>query len=151
MQLRCYKRVIESADYQLLRRKCSPCECGSGQLAVQCCHKSDLTDGKNWKSIGTYPIISHSYIILIYVIIVLPAITRLQKMSNHLSLLVPKKKSDDENKTKGDLKFAKLAFGEDVNTIKEAIKYDYTRFIYGRLISFLGMAMTRKFVANYAC
>jgi SNF2 family DNA or RNA helicase len=115
VQLRCYKRVTESSDYQLLRRKCSPCECGSGQLAVQCCFKSDLTDGKNWKSI------------------VLPAITRLQKLSNHLSLLVPKKTNEDANKIKGDLKFAKLAFGEDVNIIKDAIKNGNDTEICGKL------------------
>jgi hypothetical protein len=91
---------------------------------VQCCFKSDLTDGKNWKSIGILLISHINYVqILISFFLVLPAITRLQKLSNHLSLLVPKKTNEDANKIKGDLKFAKLAFGEDVNIIKDAIKY----------------------------
>ena len=61
----------------------------------------------------------------VFFFVVLPAITRLQKLSNHLSLLIPKVKKEDGNKTKSDLKFAKLAFGEDVNTIKEFMKYDW--------------------------
>jgi SNF2 family DNA or RNA helicase len=39
LQIRCYKRVLNSPDYQLLLRKDEPCDCGrADQTRGKCCH-----------------------------------------------------------------------------------------------------------------
>lgn len=71
-----YKRFTETPEIELLRTLTDPCDCGKeGAKMGWCCHKL-LPNGKPWMTI------------------VFPAVITLQKLANHLTLLVPI--SDDQ-------------------------------------------------------
>ncbi|KAK2045353.1 SNF2 family domain-containing protein [Colletotrichum somersetense] len=69
-QQEAYKNFISRPDVELLRTLSDPCECGSGTGQGWCCRKT-LEDGTSWQSI------------------IFPCVTTLQKLSNHLTLLIP--------------------------------------------------------------
>ncbi|KAK1975737.1 SNF2 family domain-containing protein [Colletotrichum cereale] len=69
-QQEAYKNFISRPDVELLRTLSDPCECGSGTGQGWCCRKR-LGDGTSWQSI------------------IFPCVTTLQKLSNHLTLLIP--------------------------------------------------------------
>ncbi|KAK2020972.1 SNF2 family domain-containing protein [Colletotrichum zoysiae] len=69
-QQEAYKNFISRPDVELLRTLSDPCECGSGTGQGWCCRKT-LPDGTSWQSI------------------IFPCVTTLQKLSNHLTLLIP--------------------------------------------------------------
>ncbi|KAK2054079.1 SNF2 family domain-containing protein [Colletotrichum caudatum] len=69
-QQEAYKNFISRPDVELLRTLSDPCECGSGTGQGWCCRKT-LQDGTSWQSI------------------IFPCVTTLQKLSNHLTLLIP--------------------------------------------------------------
>lgn len=69
-QASAYENFLDSEIVQLVKHSSDPCECGSGKKAGWCCHTA-LQDGSKWQTW------------------VFPAITTLQKLSNHLALLIP--------------------------------------------------------------
>lgn len=74
LQLKIYKRITDSPLYRLLRQNSTPCKCGSGQAAIRCCAKRS-------KLFDTGPSIDFPKVAL-------PALTRLQQLANHVSLIV---------------------------------------------------------------
>jgi superfamily II DNA/RNA helicase len=106
LQLRCYERVLKSREYELLRKKCVPCECGSGYVAGECCHKSEWDSTPDWRRL------------------VLPAIGKLHKIANHLGLLHVKETlvTEASPKIKRALQFEQVAFGEDAPEIMKHLK-----------------------------
>ncbi|KAG0630503.1 hypothetical protein M758_1G182900 [Ceratodon purpureus] len=108
VQTRVYRRLLQSPDFQLLISKDLPCTCGSHLTRVECCHRTapdgviwsylhqDNPDGCDWCPFC----------------IVLPCLTKLQQVSNHLELIKPSPK-DDPEKQKKDEQFASAALGED--------------------------------------
>lgn len=80
LQLRIYKRITDSPLYRLLRANSVTCKCGSGKAAVKCCAKRNRAiDGPS----------------IDFPNVALPALTRLQQLANHVSLIVPPSLIDD--------------------------------------------------------
>ena len=75
LQLKIYKRITDSPLYRLLRQNSLPCSCGSGLAAVKCCSKR--SSALEMQSLFDFPKVA------------LPALTRLQQLANHVSLIVP--------------------------------------------------------------
>ncbi|WYZ41310.1 hypothetical protein EsH8_V_000205 [Colletotrichum jinshuiense] len=84
VQQEAYKNFISRPDVELLRTLSDPCECGSGTGQGWCCRKT-LDDGTSWQSI------------------IFPCVTTLQKLSNHLTLLIPSG-NDHEDKQKREMR-----------------------------------------------
>lgn len=75
LQLRIYKRITDSPLYRLLRQNSIPCNCKSGLPAIKCCSKRP----KNFEMQN----------LIDFQKVALPALTRLQQLANHVSLIVP--------------------------------------------------------------
>ncbi|EFQ32310.1 SNF2 family domain-containing protein [Colletotrichum graminicola] len=84
-QREAYKNFISRPDVELLRTLSDPCECGSGTGQGWCCRKT-LEDGTSWQSI------------------IFPCVTTLQKLSNHLTLLIPAGGGDQDDKYKREIR-----------------------------------------------
>ncbi|KAL2758060.1 hypothetical protein ACRALDRAFT_1029235, partial [Sodiomyces alcalophilus JCM 7366] len=69
-QREAYQNFIDSPEVELLRTLSDPCKCRSGDARGWCCDKL-LDNGKHWMSI------------------VFPSVMTLQKLANHLTLLIP--------------------------------------------------------------
>ncbi|KAJ0296578.1 hypothetical protein COL5a_003007 [Colletotrichum fioriniae] len=84
-QQEAYKNFISRPDVELLRTLSDPCECGSGNKQGWCCRKT-LDDGTGWQSI------------------IFPCVTTLQKLSNHLTLLIPATGNEQDDKHKREMR-----------------------------------------------
>ncbi|GKT44909.1 SWR1-complex protein 4 [Colletotrichum spaethianum] len=84
-QQEAYKNFISRPDVELLRTLSDPCDCGSGVGQGWCCRKT-LDDGTSWQSI------------------IFPCVTTLQKLSNHLTLLIPAGGSDQDEKHQREMR-----------------------------------------------
>lgn len=88
-----YKNYLESEEVKFVRGSADPCECGAlgvnGKPKKQgwCCGKR-LPDGRRWEEL------------------VFPAIMTMQKISNHLTLLLPK---DEDSKDKKEAALDRLS------------------------------------------
>lgn len=88
-----YEKYLESEEVLLIRRSGQPCECGeigaNGQPRKQgwCCGER-LPDGRRWQAL------------------VFPAIMTMQKISNHITLLLPK---DEEPKEKREAALSRVS------------------------------------------
>ncbi|KAG6554606.1 hypothetical protein Mapa_003624 [Marchantia paleacea] len=113
VQKRAYRRILQSPDFQALIGKAMDCTCGSPLKRGQCCyrivpkgiiwsylHKDSLDDGCDYCPNC----------------LVLPCLTKLQQVSNHLELIKPNP-NDDATKQAKDYDFAKLALGEDAGLV----------------------------------
>jgi DNA excision repair protein ERCC-6-like 2 len=69
-QASAYEKYLDSEIVQMIKNSSDPCHCGSGKKAGWCCHTT-LEDGTKWQTW------------------VFPAISTLQKLSNHLAILIP--------------------------------------------------------------
>ena len=89
IQTQAYQNFTESPIVQLLLSVGEPCECGSGLKAGWCCQKRlpdpDGGEGKVWQAL------------------VFPSIMTLQKIANHVTLLVPTT-TDATEKQQSELK-----------------------------------------------
>lgn len=88
-----YKSYLESEEVQFVRGSADPCDCGAvganGKPKKRgwCCGKT-LPDGRRWEAL------------------VFPAIMTMQKLSNHLTLLLPK---DEDPKDKKEAALKRLS------------------------------------------
>lgn len=87
-QINAYENFIDSDVIQYIRTSADPCSCGSGKRSGWCCNIL-LPDGGKWQS--------H----------VFPAILGLQKLSNHLAILIPQG-SDPKEKQDKDLEMLQI-------------------------------------------
>ncbi|KAJ4396502.1 hypothetical protein N0V93_000721 [Gnomoniopsis smithogilvyi] len=88
-----YKRLLEGVEVQLILSSVQPCSCGSGTKQGWCCGKT-LPDGRTWMAL------------------VFPCIMALQKLSNHLTLLIPVEENDakaDQSKRENALNLFRQA------------------------------------------
>lgn len=108
VQSRVYRRLLRSPDFQLLISKDLPCTCGSHLTRVECCHRT-APDGVIWSYLHRENPDGCEWCPFC---IVLPCLTKLQQVSNHLELIKPSPK-DDPEKQKKDEQFASAALGED--------------------------------------
>jgi SNF2 family DNA or RNA helicase len=82
LQREAYENFIESGDIELLRTLSEPCE--HGKKRGWCCYKT-VPSGASWQSI------------------IFPSMVTLQKLANHLTLLVPNT-TDTDTKHKSELR-----------------------------------------------
>eukprot|EP01126_Amoeba_proteus_P015962 TRINITY_DN17290_c0_g1_i1.p1 TRINITY_DN17290_c0_g1~~TRINITY_DN17290_c0_g1_i1.p1 ORF type:complete len:384 (-),score=69.31 TRINITY_DN17290_c0_g1_i1:24-1052(-) len=97
VQLSCYRRLLESRIYTMLREKYKYSNLDSLQDSTY--------ETKEWSKL------------------VFPALVRLQKLCNHPSLLRPveTKAGKDADKYKSELEFEAIAYGKEFGEIKELI------------------------------
>ncbi|CCC10792.1 hypothetical protein SMACR_04371 [Sordaria macrospora] len=78
-----YENFLDGEHLTYILNAYHPCKCHSGRAAGWCCYKT-LSDGRSWKSY------------------VFPSIITLQKIANHLTLLIPSS-SDPNDKQRSEL------------------------------------------------
>eukprot|EP00698_Gefionella_okellyi_P024501 TRINITY_DN8667_c0_g1_i2.p1 TRINITY_DN8667_c0_g1~~TRINITY_DN8667_c0_g1_i2.p1 ORF type:complete len:876 (+),score=233.69 TRINITY_DN8667_c0_g1_i2:143-2770(+) len=88
-QQKVYERALRSEEIELIRRKNEKCDCGSDKLRGDCCHK-ETAGGVPWRTL------------------LLPALTKLQKIACHPIMLMPTLEDAAEKRSR-DYKFAKAA------------------------------------------
>ncbi|PSS27471.1 hypothetical protein M430DRAFT_112291 [Amorphotheca resinae ATCC 22711] len=81
-----YELFLDSDIVDVVRRSSEPCPCNSGKKSGWCCYATLPHSNTKWQSL------------------VFPAITTLQKLSNHLALLIPNSQ-DPQEKQERDLEF----------------------------------------------
>ncbi|KAG8533722.1 uncharacterized protein KY384_001463 [Bacidia gigantensis] len=84
-----YENMIDSDVVRYIRESATDCYCGSGKKTGWCCQQT-LPDGGKWQSY------------------VFPAIAHLQKVSNHLAILIPQS-NDPKDKQDKDLEMLQVA------------------------------------------
>lgn len=87
-QINAYENFVDSDVIHYIRTSADPCSCGSGKRSGWCCNIL-LPDGGKWQSY------------------VFPAILGLQKLSNHLAILIPQG-SDPKDKQDKDLEMLQI-------------------------------------------
>ncbi|RAH75165.1 putative DNA excision repair protein (Rad26L) [Aspergillus aculeatinus CBS 121060] len=91
-QAAAYENILESEIVTYIKTSTDPCDCGSGRKSGWCCHQL-LPSGAKWQSY------------------VFPAIAVLQKLSNHLAILIPQG-GDPAEKQEKDKEMLELAVPE---------------------------------------
>ncbi|KAK9078755.1 hypothetical protein SSX86_002813 [Deinandra increscens subsp. villosa] len=112
VQKRVYRRMLQIPDIECLINKDVPCSCGSPLKQVECC-KRTVPNGVIWPYLhkdNPDGCDSCPYCL------VLPCLTKLQQISNHLELIKPNSK-DEPDKQKKDLVFASKVFGSDIDVV----------------------------------
>ena len=103
-QLDAYENFINSDVVQYIKTSADPCSCGSQKKSGWCCNAL-LPDGRKWQSY------------------VFPAIVNLQKLSNHIAILIPQS-SDPKEKQNKDLEMLQNAVPDqwrDLYTNRDSI------------------------------
>eukprot|EP01126_Amoeba_proteus_P065189 TRINITY_DN9226_c0_g1_i1.p1 TRINITY_DN9226_c0_g1~~TRINITY_DN9226_c0_g1_i1.p1 ORF type:complete len:835 (+),score=192.04 TRINITY_DN9226_c0_g1_i1:310-2505(+) len=121
VQLRIYRRVLESDGYSFLIRQAQPCECKSTLKRGNCCGRGENWSG-DWAGDGKEEEEESDSVKVNWKKSVLPCITNLKKIAQHPELLVPNKivdESDEQAVAKRERaeKFMKLAFGDEEKNI----------------------------------
>ncbi|KAJ9562932.1 hypothetical protein OSB04_008092 [Centaurea solstitialis] len=112
VQKRVYRRMLQLPDIQCLINKDLPCSCGIPLKQVECC-KRTVPNGVIWPHLhkdnpdgcDSCPFC-----------LVLPCLTKLQQISNHLELIKPNPR-DDPDKQRKDKDFASAVFGTDIDVV----------------------------------
>lgn len=112
LQKRVYQRTLQLPDIQCLINKDLPCSCGSPLKQVKCC-KRTVPNGIIWpylhkdnpEGCNSCPFC-----------LVLPCLVKFQQISNHLELIKPNPKDDQEKQTK-DAEFASTVFSTDIDLV----------------------------------
>ncbi|ORY68789.1 P-loop containing nucleoside triphosphate hydrolase protein [Pseudomassariella vexata] len=89
LQEEAYENFIQDPLVDFVKSAFVQCECGSDKKRGWCCHQT-TTEGESWKSL------------------VFPMVISLQKLSNHLTLLIPRT-ADTKEKLLKDLRYLKAA------------------------------------------
>ena len=84
-----YENCIDSDMVRYIRESATDCDCGSGKKTGWCCQQT-LPEGGKWQSF------------------VFPAIAHLQKLANHLAILIPQS-TDPKEKQDRDLEILQTA------------------------------------------
>lgn len=103
-----YENFLDSDQVRFIDSASEPCTCGSGAKSGWCCYKT-LPDGRSWNSV------------------VFPSIMTLQKISNHLTLLIPST-TDSSEKQESEL-----------NTLQQCVPDDWEE-LYRNRDSMLNLA-----------
>ena len=85
-----YENIIDSDMIRYIKESTNDCSCGSGKKAGWCCQQCLPNDGPQWQRL------------------VFPAIQTLQKLANHLAILIPQS-SDTKDKQSKDLETLQVA------------------------------------------
>ncbi|KAJ3416864.1 hypothetical protein HDV05_008449 [Chytridiales sp. JEL 0842] len=97
-----YRNILQSDDFQILIRKGEICDCEIGEerqlTRGECCYTVN-SEGVPWR------------------FTLLPCLNILQKVSNHLGLIMPDQ-NDPRDKQEKDLKLSKIGFGDQADNMK---------------------------------
>lgn len=93
VQREAYGNFLEGFNVSLINSVADPCPCGSGRKKGWCCDRN-LPNGKPWQAI------------------VFPTVITLQKLANHLTLLIPSS-SDPTDKQKSELNTLRTCVPDD--------------------------------------
>ncbi|KAH6764023.1 switch 2 [Perilla frutescens var. frutescens] len=112
LQKRVYQRTLQLPDIQCLINKDLPCSCGSPLKQFECC-KRTVPNGVIWPYLhkdnpdgcDSCPFC-----------LVLPCLVKLQQISNHLELIKPSPKDDQDKQTK-DAEFSSAVFSNDIDLV----------------------------------
>ncbi|TKX23221.1 putative DNA repair protein 3 [Elsinoe australis] len=88
-----YENLVEGEIIQTIRGSSEMCDCNSGKKRGWCCHDL-LSDGTKWQNM------------------VFPALATLQKLSNHLAMLIPPG-NDSKEKQERDVGWLQTAVPDD--------------------------------------
>ncbi|KAJ5996976.1 hypothetical protein N7499_006708 [Penicillium canescens] len=105
-QAEAYENFLDSDIVEYIKNSTQPCDCGSGKKAGWCCYKHiPGRDPPAWQSY------------------VFPAITVLQKLSNHLAILIPQgaDPKEKQEKDKAMLELALPTKWEDLYRSRDSI------------------------------
>ncbi|KAH9608995.1 hypothetical protein KSS87_022694 [Heliosperma pusillum] len=111
-QKRAYQRMLQQPEIQCLINKDLPCSCGS-PLKQGECHNRTVPDGVIWRYLHRD---SPEGCDWCPGCLILPCILKLQQISNHVELIKPNPK-DDEDKQKKDAELAENVFGPDIDLV----------------------------------
>ena len=92
-----YENVLDSELVDLIKTSADECDCGSKRKRGWCCFTMN-SDGKRWQSY------------------VFPAISNLQKLANHLAILIPQG-TDPKEKQDKDLEMLQIAVPDQWRTL----------------------------------
>ena len=84
-----YQNCLDSEDIEIIKASGDLCDCGSGEKAGICC-RTHTSGGVRWQAL------------------IFPAIANLQRIANHLGLLIPQS-SDPHDKQSKDLAMLEIA------------------------------------------
>ncbi|KNA16495.1 hypothetical protein SOVF_088640 isoform A [Spinacia oleracea] len=112
LQKRAYKRMLQQPEIQCLMNKDLPCSCGS-PLTQGECHNRIVSDGVIWRYLHKDSPDGCNWCPNC---LILPCILKLQQISNHLELIKPNPK-DDQEKQKKDADLAREVFGLDIDLV----------------------------------
>ncbi|EAQ85853.1 hypothetical protein CHGG_07106 [Chaetomium globosum CBS 148.51] len=93
IQREAYQNFLEGEHVTFVNSASEPCDCGSGRKSGWCCNKT-LPDGKSWMNV------------------VFPSIMTLQKISNHITLLIPSS-ADPNDKQNSELNALQTCIPDD--------------------------------------
>ncbi len=124
LQLRVYRRLLDTPEFSLLARADEPCDCESGERRARCCYRQPPggEPAPLWASYhdeeGGCPMCPYC--------LVLPCMTILAKVSNHLELLKPDPAlaQTDPDKFRVQTLVADMALGEDAALLGGADRPD---------------------------
>lgn len=112
LQQKVYKRLLASPDFECLIKKDEPCSCGSPLTRAECCYRI-APNGIIWPYLHRE---SPDGCDSCPYCLILPCLTKLQQVSNHLELIKPNLK-DDIEKQKKDESLAEFILGEDAGLV----------------------------------
>ncbi|KAK9689866.1 hypothetical protein RND81_09G087100 [Saponaria officinalis] len=111
-QKRAYKRMLQQPEIQCLINKDLPCSCGS-PLTQGECHNRTVPNGVIWRYLHRDNPDGCDWC---PGCLILPCILKLQQISNHVELIKPNPK-DDEEKQRKDAELAENVFGPDIDLV----------------------------------
>ncbi|KAJ4299518.1 hypothetical protein N0V90_004763 [Kalmusia sp. IMI 367209] len=111
-----YRAFIDSEKCEFIRTAKQPCDCGSGKFRGWCCHQEIPSEGEKWANY------------------MFPCMVTLQKLSNHLALLLPTStdKPEKQSKDEDNLQIACPDTWKDLLRIKDSILKQSQREFCGK-------------------
>ena len=132
LQLRVYRRLLDTVEFSLLARADEPCDCESGERRARCCHRMppEGEPAPLWECYHRVDLGDRAHedggCKMCPYCLVLPCMTILAKVSNHLELLKPDPAlaQTDPHKFQIQTLVAEMALGEDAGMLGGADRPD---------------------------
>jgi hypothetical protein len=132
LQLRVYRRLLDTVEFSLLARADEPCDCESGERRARCCHRMppEGQPAPLWECYHSVELGDRAHedggCKMCPYCLVLPCMTILAKVSNHLELLKPDPAlaQTDPYKFQIQTLVAEMALGEDARMLGGADRPD---------------------------
>ena len=132
LQLRVYRRLLDTPEFSLLARADESCDCGSGERRARCCHRlpPDGEPAPLWECYHDVDLGEREHeeggCKMCPYCLILPCMTILAKVSNHLELLKPDPAlaQTDPHKFRIQTLVADMALGEDARLLGGADRPD---------------------------